>query len=60
MTPGAKIKVTFRNHVRMGTLHGEVIEVTSYEIRLKQFTEDELITTIKRKQIISYENLHTI
>ena len=57
MTPGAKIKITFRNHIRMGTLHGEVIEVTAYEIKLKQFTEDELITTIKRKQILNFELL---
>jgi hypothetical protein len=48
---GQRVKIVFVNHIRRGILHGEIIELTPYEITLKQFTEDEMTVTIKRKNI---------
>jgi len=59
MQPGSKYKVTFKNHVRRGILHGEVTEVTPYEVKLRQFTDDNMIVTIKRRQIIEFELIKT-
>ena len=50
---GKKVKIEFINHIRRGILHGEIIEMTPYEIKLMQFTDDRMIVTIKRKQIKS-------
>jgi len=51
MQEGQNIKITFINHIRRGVLHGKIVELTPYEITLKQFTEDEMTVTIKRKNI---------
>ena len=52
MEIGQKVRVKFVNQVRRGILHGEIIDVTPYEFKLMQFTDDRLVITIKRKQII--------
>jgi len=36
-------------------VYGEITEVTPYEVKLRQFTDDNMIVTIKRRQIIEFE-----
>jgi len=48
---GKNYKIVFENHVRRGELHGEIINETDYEIKLRQFTDDNLIVAIKKEQI---------
>ena len=57
METGEKYKVTFKNHVQNGILHGEIIEITTDYIKLLQFTNDNIIFTIKRKNITKFERI---
>ena len=46
-----KVKITFVNHIRRGTLHGEVKEQKDGYIYLEQFTEDKMLIPIQLKNI---------